>query len=110
MEALSFRVGVSGSSTLLLLLLLLLLLRSSSFLVREREFSVAVCSFCDDEMFEKIFFARREVFQKILSSTVSFTTHYTRTHTHTRRRRRNNTNNNNNNGTENAFVGPSSRE
>jgi hypothetical protein len=62
-------------------------------------------------MFEKIFFARKEVFQKILS-TVSFTTHYTRTHTHTRRRRRrnNNNNNNNNNGTENAFVGPSSRE
>jgi hypothetical protein len=66
-------------------------------------------------MFVKIFFARKEVFQKILS-TVSFTTHYTRTHTHThthtrRRRRRNNTNNtNNNNGTENAFVGPSSRE
>ena len=54
--------------------------------MREREFSVAVCSFCDDEMFEKIFFARisprKEVFQKILS-TVSFTTHYTRTHTHT---------------------------
>ena len=63
-------------------------------------------------MFEKIFFASaKEVFQKILS-TVSFTTHYTRTqhtHTHTHRRRRRRNTTTTNNGTENAFVRPSSR-
>ena len=69
----------------------------------------------NDVLQEKLFFARLKFFKKffhhLFLSQHIIHTHNTHTHTHTSSSRNNtNTNTNNNNGTENAFVGPSSRE